>query len=62
LTQGDVSSYEFFEMCHGYYVVTKFSKDNAVSGFRVCEKGKCDSLGSVRDSEDGFSDCEEEYT
>ena len=32
-----------------YYMVTEFYKDIPVSGFRVCGKGECDSLGSVRD-------------
>ena len=33
-----------------------------ICGLRVCEKGECDSLGSVSDFEDGFSDGEEECT
>jgi hypothetical protein len=47
-----------------YHKVTEFYKDNqvSVSGCRVCEKGECDSLGSVRDVEDDFSDGEEECT
>ena len=42
-----------------YYIVAEFYKDNPVSRFTVCEKGECDSLGSVRDVEDDFSDVEE---
>ena len=40
-----------------YYMVTEFYKANPVPGFRVCEKGECDSIGSV---EDEISDGEEE--
>jgi hypothetical protein len=65
-THGDVSSYDFFEMCNDvsdfYYMVKEFYKANPVSGFRVCEKEECDSLGSVSDVEDDFSDGEEECT
>jgi hypothetical protein len=63
-TQGDVSSYDFFALCNDvsdfYYMVTEFYKDSPVSGFRVCKMGECDSLVSVRDVEDDFSDGEEE--
>jgi hypothetical protein len=43
-------------------MVTEFYKDNPVSGLRVCEKGKCYSLGSVRDVKDDFRNGEEECT
>ena len=65
-TQGDVSSPDFFDMCNDvsdfYYMVTEVYKDNPVSAFRVCKKGECDSLGSVRDVEADFSNGEEECT
>ncbi len=55
-SQSDVSSYDFFEMCNDvsdfYYMVTEFYKDNPVSGFRFCEKGEFDSLGSIGGIED----------
>ena len=60
-SNSDISSYDFFEMCNDasdfYYMVTEFYKANPVPGFRVCEKGECDSIGSV---EDEISDGEEE--
>jgi hypothetical protein len=43
-----------------YYMVTEFYKANPVPGFWVCEKGECDSLGSVSDVEVDFSNGEEE--
>ena len=43
-------------------MLTEFHKDNPVSGFRVCEKGECDSLGSVSDIEDDFCNGGEECT
>ena len=38
-------------------MVTEFYKANPVPGFGACEKGECDSLGSV---EDDIRDDEEE--
>ena len=62
----DVSSFDFFEMCNDvsdfYYMVTEFYKANTVSGFRVCEKGECESLGYTRNAEDNFRDDDEECT
>ena len=56
-----ILSYDFFEMCNDvgdfYYVVTEFYKANPVPGFRGCEKGECESLGSV---EDDISNSEDE--
>ena len=43
-------------------MVTEFYKDNPVSGVRVCKKGECDDLGSVRNVKDDFSDGEEVCT
>ena len=43
-------------------MVTAFHKANPVPGLRVCEKEKCDSLGSVGDVEDDISHGEEEGT
>ena len=65
-SHSDVSSYDFFEMCNDvsdfYYMVTEFYKENPLPGLRVCEKGECDSLGSIGDVEDDISEDEEEST
>ena len=62
----DLSSYDIFEMCNDvsdfYYMVTEFYKENPLPGLRVCEKGECDSLGSIGDVEDDISEDEEEST
>ena len=51
--QGDVSSCDFFEVWDdvgGFYcMVIEYYKQNPVSGLRICEKGACDSLGSIDD-------------
>ncbi len=43
-------------------MVKKFYKANLVPGLRVCEKGGCDSLGSIGDVEDNISEGKEEST
>ena len=63
-SHSDVSSYDFFEMCNDvsdfYYMVTEFYKENPLPGLRVCEKGECDSLGSIGGVEDDISEDDEE--
>ena len=43
-------------------MLAEFQKTNPVSGLRVCEKGECDSLGSIDDVEDDISEGIEKST
>ena len=59
-SHSDVSSDDFFEMCNDVndfcYMVTEFYKENPLPGLMVCEKGECDSLGSIGGVEDDISE------
>ena len=58
--QGDVSSYDYFEMqddvSEFYHMATEYHKQNPVSGLRISDKGEFDSIGSIRDGESDAED------